>query len=156
MGPDPSGGQICIPDILHIRYPAYQTFMSQKNNYTYGWGFTTTWGTILKSHSIKKLRTTGLGELAWKLLTPRVWELTFLWVLRCFVWFVLLFVCLWGLACYLGCFLFLLLVVWDRISLGSLGCPRSHFVDQPGLELPEICLLLPPGPGIKCKSCLVR
>jgi hypothetical protein len=27
------------------------------------------------------------------------------------------------------------LVLRDRVSLCSLGCPRTHFVDQAGLEL---------------------
>jgi hypothetical protein len=32
----------------------------------------------------------------------------------------------------------------DRISLCSLGCPGSSFIDQAGLELTEIHLPLPP------------
>ena len=39
----------------------------------------------------------------------------------------------------------------DRVSLCSSGCPRSHSVDQAGLDLTEILLLLNPSPsaGIK-------
>ena len=33
------------------------------------------------------------------------------------------------------CFLFFVLVFRDRVSLYSPGCPRTHFVDQAGLEL---------------------
>jgi hypothetical protein len=42
---------------------------------------------------------------------------------------------------------FLVVVVDDSdcwVSLGSSGCPGTHFVDQAGLELTEIHLPLPP------------
>jgi hypothetical protein len=32
----------------------------------------------------------------------------------------------------------------DRVSLCSYGCPRTHHVDQAGLELTETHLTLPP------------
>jgi hypothetical protein len=32
-------------------------------------------------------------------------------------------------------FLFFVLFFWDRVSLCSSGCPRTHFVEQAGLEL---------------------
>ena len=34
-------------------------------------------------------------------------------------------------------FVYLLLVFWDRVSLGSPGCPETCSVDQAGLELTE-------------------
>ena len=46
-------------------------------------------------------------------------------------------VCLFGF-CLFVCFLFFVLFwfgFWDRVSLYSSGCPRTHFVDQAGLEL---------------------
>ena len=40
---------------------------------------------------------------------------------------------------------FLSSVFWDRVSLcKSPGCPGTHYVDQDGLKLTEICLPLPP------------
>jgi hypothetical protein len=35
----------------------------------------------------------------------------------------------------LFCFVFVLFVFQDRVSLYSPGCPGTHFVDQAGLEL---------------------
>jgi hypothetical protein len=36
---------------------------------------------------------------------------------------------------FLFVFLFFVFVFQDRVSLYSPGCPRTHFVDQAGLEL---------------------
>jgi hypothetical protein len=40
-------------------------------------------------------------------------------------------------------YFFLLFCFWDRNSLCSIDCPLTHYVDQGGLELMEICLLSP-------------
>lgn len=45
--------------------------------------------------------------------------------------------------------------VWDRLSLYSPGCPRIHCVDQDGLKLIGIHLLLPPVLGLKCMHCYI-
>ena len=46
-------------------------------------------------------------------------------------------------SCYVGAEGFF--VFQDRVSLYHIsGCPQSPFVDQAGLELTQICLLLPP------------
>jgi hypothetical protein len=37
----------------------------------------------------------------------------------------------------------------DMVSVCSLSCPKSHFVDLVGLEITEIHLPLPPSAGIK-------
>ena len=57
-----------------------------------------------------------------------------------FLFFVCLFVCL-----FLFCFCF---VFQDRVSLCNPDCPGTHFVDQAGFELTEICLPQPPDAGI--------
>jgi hypothetical protein len=44
--------------------------------------------------------------------------------------FLLLLVLVFGLFCF-----FVVVVFLDRVSLCSLGCPGTHFVDQAGLEL---------------------
>jgi hypothetical protein len=43
-------------------------------------------------------------------------------------------------------------ILWDRVSLCSPGCPRTHSLDQTSLELTEICLPLPPSAAIKVLS----
>jgi hypothetical protein len=53
------------------------------------------------------------------------------------VWF---FVVVIVVVVVVGSFVF----VFDRVSLCSLGCPETHFVDPAGLKLTEICLPLPP------------
>ena len=40
---------------------------------------------------------------------------------------------------------------WDRVSLCSPDCPRTHSIDQAGFELIEIHLPLPP----KCWECML-
>jgi hypothetical protein len=49
-----------------------------------------------------------------------------------------------------GCWARLSLCVffWDRVSLCSSGCPRTHYIDWPGLKCTEIHLPLP----LKCLS----
>ena len=39
--------------------------------------------------------------------------------------------------------LFYILVFWDRISLCNPGCSETHYADESGLKLTEICLPLP-------------
>jgi hypothetical protein len=51
-------------------------------------------------------------------------------VLFCFSFFILLFICLFVFVC-----LFFAFVFRDRVSLCSPGCPGTHSVDQAGLEL---------------------
>ena len=43
----------------------------------------------------------------------------------------------------------LFVFIQARVSLCSSSCPRTHYVDQVGLELIEIRLPLPPSAGIK-------
>lgn len=42
-----------------------------------------------------------------------------------------------------SCFMEFLMLSWDRVSLFSQGCPRTHSIDLTGLEFTELCLLLP-------------
>jgi hypothetical protein len=56
---------------------------------------------------------------------------------KCFVC-VCVCVCVFCFCFVLFCFVlfcFVLLCFRDRVSLCSPGCPGTHFVDQPGLEL---------------------
>jgi hypothetical protein len=46
------------------------------------------------------------------------------------VWFFFFF-----FFCFFFFFFFLVFFFWDRVSLCSPGCPRTHSVDQAGLEL---------------------
>ena len=56
--------------------------------------------------------------------------------------FILSFGFVWTFVCLLlSCFIF-----WVRVSLCSSGCPGTHYVNQAGLKLTEICLPLP----VKC------
>jgi hypothetical protein len=36
-----------------------------------------------------------------------------------------------------------IVIILVVVSLCSLGCPETHFVDRAGLKVTEICLLLP-------------
>lgn len=53
---------------------------------------------------------------------------------------VFLFVCFLS---FLVLFFWFLFVVWDRVSLCRPCWPETGYVDQAGLKLPEVCLLLP-------------
>jgi hypothetical protein len=53
-------------------------------------------------------------------------------------------------------FIYLFLVFRDRVSLYSLGCPGTHFVDQAGLELrnpPASASPHPPPRVLGLKAC---
>lgn len=54
--------------------------------------------------------------------------------------FGFLFVCFLS---FLVLFFWFLFVVWDRVSLCRPCWPETGYVDQAGLKLPEVCLLLP-------------
>jgi hypothetical protein len=49
--------------------------------------------------------------------------------------------------------IFVVVVLQDRVSLCSSGCPRIHFVDQAGLKLTEIHLSLPASQVLELKTC---
>ena len=63
------------------------------------------------------------------------------------------------LTLFLFCFVLFCFSPWNRVSLWSLGCPRTCSVDQDGLKLIESHCLGLPSAGIKgirqpCRACI--